>query len=105
MIRIVTSLVFALAVAACGGSKVSALKTPATGTSGITVIALMPNGGLLADAFGVELANHGYTIIDAATTSTMMIRLKVDFLDGARRQAPPAHGHKCRLTAKCIKVA
>ena len=36
----------------------------------------MPGGGLLADAVAVELVSRGLTVIDPASTSNMMVRLK-----------------------------
>jgi len=70
----------ALFVAACGGTKISTLPAVSgnAGSTPIRTIALAPNGGLLADAVGVELANRGYTIIDAADTSSMMVRLNMN---------------------------
>jgi hypothetical protein len=48
------------------------------------VIALVPGGGLMADAVGVELANRGFTVIDPASTSNMMIRLNLNEVEIAR---------------------
>ena len=52
----------------CGGSKISAVPVANAGGQNVHSIALAPNGGLLADAVGVELANRGYEIIDSAST-------------------------------------
>jgi hypothetical protein len=39
---------------------------------------MAPDGGLLADAVAVELSNRGYTVIDGAATSRMMVRLNLN---------------------------
>lgn len=44
-------------------------------------IALMPGGGVLADAVAVELANMGFTVIEAEATSALMARLNLDEFD------------------------
>ena len=81
------SLLAALSVtllSACASSKVSTNSTPNQIKALVKVIAFAPGGGLLADAVGVELANRGFTIIDSATTSTMMIRLNLNEIEIAR---------------------
>jgi hypothetical protein len=42
----------------------------------VKTIAIMPSRGLLADAVAAELMNHGFTIIDAAATSNLMIHFR-----------------------------
>jgi hypothetical protein len=68
---------------ACGMSHVSTVSTPGAKVS-VRTIAIMPGGGLLADAVAVELMNRGFTIIDAASTSNMMIRLNLNEVEIAR---------------------
>ncbi|MCX7361242.1 MAG: hypothetical protein NTV97_05110 [Alphaproteobacteria bacterium] len=87
MIRFcVVAISFALLLSGCGGTKISTLPaTPAeTLSSPVRVIALAPNGGLLADAVGVELANRGYTVVDAADTSSMMVRFNMNEVEVQR---------------------
>ena len=45
---------------------------------------MAPGGGLLADAVAVELANRGFTVIDPATTSNLLIRLNVTEIEVAQ---------------------
>jgi hypothetical protein len=45
---------------------------------------MMPGGGLLADAVGVELSSRGFTIIDPAATSSMMVRLNMNEVEIAQ---------------------
>ncbi len=68
----------------CGGSKISTVPVASAGGQNIHSIALAPNGGLLADAVGVELANRGYEIIDSASTSSMMVRLNMNEVEVQR---------------------
>jgi hypothetical protein len=74
---IAISLISALLVA-CASAKVSSLPVTTKVHVAVKVIALAPDGGLLADAVGVELANRGYTIIDTASMSKMMVRLGIN---------------------------
>ena len=75
VVFIVTTIVL---LSACAGSKISTLPVSSTVSHPINAIALAPEGGLLAEAVGIELSNRGYTIIDAATTSRMLVRLNMD---------------------------
>jgi hypothetical protein len=50
----------------------------------VKVIAFGPGGGLLADAVGVELSNRGFTVIDSATTSSMMVRMNMNEVEISR---------------------
>src|SRR3989344_4038094 len=43
----------------------------------IRSIALMPSGGALADAIGIELLNYGFEIIDTGKLTNLMIRFNL----------------------------
>jgi hypothetical protein len=45
---------------------------------------MMPGGGLLADAVAVELMNHGFTVIDSAAMSNMMVRFNLNEVEISR---------------------
>jgi hypothetical protein len=50
----------------------------------IESIALLPAGGVAADAIGIELLQYGFNVYDTETTSSIMIRLnltEVEFSD------------------------
>jgi len=47
---------------------------------------MAPSGGLLADAVAVELSNQGYTVIDAADMSQLMIRMNMNEIEIAQPQ-------------------
>lgn len=65
----------------CATSKVSRLPITTQATHPIKAIAMAPEGGLLAEAIGIELSNLGYTIIDPTTTSKLMMRLNIDEIE------------------------
>jgi hypothetical protein len=69
---------------ACASSKLSSLPVTTKPSHPVKVIALAPDGGLLADAVGVEFANRGYRLIDAASTSKMLVRLNLNEVEIAR---------------------
>jgi hypothetical protein len=60
---------------ACACSQVSRLsgRIPSDLT-----IAVAPNGGVLAEAIGIELFNRGYAIVDSSQMLNLMIRLNIE---------------------------
>ena len=70
----------------CATSKVSQLPVVVSATHSVRAIAMAPEGGLLAEAVGIELSNIGYTIIDCSTTSKLLIRLNIDEIELAKPQ-------------------
>jgi len=74
----------ALFLTGCASSKVSSLPVSNQAKHTVKVIAFAPGGGLLADSVGVELSNRGFTVIDASTTSSMMVRLNLNEIEIAR---------------------
>jgi hypothetical protein len=47
-------------------------------THAVRSIAMAPSGGLLADAIAVELFSRGYTVIDSAETTGLLVRLNLN---------------------------
>lgn len=80
-----TPIIFLLS--GCGSSKLSTLPVMHEEQHSVQIIALAPEGGLLAEAVGIELSNRGYTIIDSASTSKLLIRLNIGELEVANPQA------------------
>ena len=79
---IVCLIVSAIGCAAPAQDRVSTL--PAAKVSHpIQVLAIAPNGRSLANAVGVELSKHGFTIVNAATTSNLIARLNISEADVA----------------------
>jgi hypothetical protein len=59
----------------CGSyAHVSVVRTQSQMASPIKTIALMPGGGVLADAIGTELLRYGFNIIDTEKISSLMVR-------------------------------
>jgi hypothetical protein len=83
-IRLAIFLCLGLALAGCSTAQVSSFSSPQVPKVPIKTIAMMPGGGLLADAVAVELANRGLTIIDPASTSNMMVRLNLNEIEISR---------------------
>ena len=71
----------------CGSSKLSTLPVMHKEQYSVQTIALAPEGGLLAEAVGIELSNRGYIIIDSTSTSKLLIRLNIGELEVANPQA------------------
>ena len=83
------SLVVALAffIAGCAGSRVSVTGTSSRIPQPINTIALMPGGGILADAIGVEFSNHGFNVIESSAMTALMARLNLDEFELAQPQS------------------
>jgi hypothetical protein len=79
--KIVGICLLAMVVVSCASSKMSALPINTVSTHPVRAIAMAPEGGLLAEAVGIELSNLGYTLIDSATTSRLLVRLNMDEIE------------------------
>ena len=79
--RTLFALPLSVALAGCASSTISSLPAATQAKHAVKTIAFAPGGGLLADAVGVELANRGFTVIDSATTTPMMIRLNLSEIE------------------------
>lgn len=58
----------------CAAPKVNLFRTQAPMTSPIRTIALMPSGGVLADAIGLELLRYGFNVVDTGKITSLMVR-------------------------------
>ena len=70
----------------CASSKVSQLPVTNEASHPVRAIAMAPEGGLVAEAVGLELSNLGYTIIDSSSTSNLLVRLNMDEIEIATPQ-------------------
>jgi hypothetical protein len=77
-IRFALSALAIILTTACASSKISSLPVSGQRQQVINVIAFAPGGGMLSEAVGVELSNMGFTIIDAASTSDMLVRMNLN---------------------------
>ena len=67
-----------ISLAGCATSSVSVNSSSSADLSEIRRVALMPSGGPLADAIGIELLSYGLDVIDTATTTGLLARLNLD---------------------------
>jgi len=58
----------------CAGPKMNISRPPNGLPHEIKSIALMPSGGVLADAIGVELLRYGFDVIDTGKITSFMVR-------------------------------
>lgn len=72
---------FFMVLAGCAASKVSQPVSLRPLPEPVTKIALAPSGGVLADAIGTELFNHGFEVIDTQATSNFLIRSNLDEIE------------------------
>ena len=73
VLLLLLSLTF-LIVTGCAAPQVNVIRSQAPIEGPIRTIALMPSGGALADAIGLELLRFGFNIIDTGKISGLMIR-------------------------------
>lgn len=78
----------------CASSKVSSLPISGTAIHSVKVIAFTPGGGLVADAIGIELSNRGFTVIDSATITGMMIRMGINEVEITRPEGLSKFKHQ-----------
>lgn len=76
----VSSLALALSTA-CSGATMSTPQNLRPLPEKIESVALAPSGGVLADAIGTELFNHGIQVIDTQETSNYLVRLNLDEIE------------------------
>jgi len=70
-----------ISLVGCASSKMSVSRNPIALPQEVKKIALMPSGGPLADAIGIELLNYGYEIIDTTTVTGYMARYNLDEIE------------------------
>lgn len=63
-----------LMVTGCAAPQLNVVRSQTPLESPIRTIALMPSGGVLADAIGLELLRFGFNVIDTGKISGLMIR-------------------------------
>lgn len=86
-IRTLLAIFVSLSVlSGCAASQVSSTGPTSGPSVEVKSIAMMPGGGLLADAVAVELSNRGFTIIDSASTTNLMVRLNINEIEIAQPQ-------------------
>lgn len=84
--KIFIFLLIPILLSSCASSRVSTAPVGTNSKHPVQSIAMAPEGGLLAEAVGIELANLGYTLFDSASTSRLLVRLNLDEFEVATPQ-------------------
>lgn len=80
-------LFFVLAMlSGCAGPRLNVSRSPNSLPHPVKTVALMPSGGVLADAVGIELLNLGLDVIDTAAVTSLMARFNLTEVELAQRQ-------------------
>ena len=74
MKKSLSTILIALALAGCADSSVSSTPVRHAHFGQINSIAINPSSGLMAEAVSAELSNRGFTMIDTAELSNLMVR-------------------------------
>lgn len=81
-------LVVVLAVCAqlvgCATQGMDVSRSASSAGTTIKRIALMPGGGVLAEAVGIQLMNQGFDVVDMSSATSTSARLNLDELEIAR---------------------
>ena len=81
MKKLICLLVLVMLVGGCAGARLNVSRNPNQLPQKINKVALMPSGGVLADAIGIELLNYGYSVIDTSTVTGYMARYNLNELE------------------------
>ena len=79
-------IVCAFLVSRCAGPSMNVSRSPNMVPHAVKTLALMPSGGVLADAIGIELLKFGFDIVDSATVTSYMARINLTELEFAYPQ-------------------
>ena len=71
-------LVFSLLLIGCATPSVSVNTSNQANLSSVERVALMPSGGPLADAIGINLLSYSLDIVDTSTTTGILARLNLN---------------------------
>lgn len=77
MKQIILFIVVTFFVNGCATSRISNSKINIGKSHSVKVIALAPDGGLMADAIGIELYNLGLRVVDSNETTEIMVQSNI----------------------------
>lgn len=86
MKNIIAISMIIMVIGGCATSKTNISRNPNALPQNVSRIALMPSGGSLADAVGIELLNYGYDVIDTSTVTGYMVRYNLNEMELALPQ-------------------
>lgn len=81
MKRISWLVVMAIVLSGCATAVMNVSRNPNQPPQKITKVALLPSGGALADAIGIELLNGGHQIIDTTAVTGYMARYNLNEIE------------------------
>ncbi len=70
----------------CAGPRTNVSRSPDALPHDVRTVALMPSGGVLADAVGIELLNLGLDVVDTSTMTSFMARFNLTEVEFAHPQ-------------------
>lgn len=108
MKNLVLLLLVILFSISCASSKISKSKINVKSSHRVNVIAMAPDGGVMADAIGIELYNLGIRVVDSNETTEIMIRSNVaslKFLERKNLRILKDAGIDGYLTIKAVFLA
>lgn len=81
------------------------IAAPPGGSEPIKTVALAPNGGVLADAIGLELLKFGFEVFDTAQVSSLMVRMnltEMEVLEPQNLLRLKGQGIDCMLQVRAV---
>ena len=84
--RVLFTVLIAFLASGCVALKTTVFSSKVPLEKPIHTIALMPSGGVLADAIGLELLQFGFDIIDTARVPSILIRDNLSEIELAQPQ-------------------
>lgn len=65
----------------CASQSLEVSRAPSAASKKINRIALMPGGGVLAEAVGIQLMTQGFDVVDMSTSTSASIRVNLNELE------------------------
>jgi len=81
-----TIILSAALLSGCAGPRMNISRSTIALSHPVKTVALMPSGGVLADAIGIELLNFGLDVVDTATVTSIMARFNLTEVELAHPQ-------------------
>ena len=76
----------ALFLMGCASQSMKVSKSPSSVHKNVQRIALMPGGGVLAEAIGIQMMSQGFDVVDMSSSTSISARLNLDDLEITKPQ-------------------
>jgi len=87
LLMVITTLIVSMVpLSGCAGPRMNVSRTPGALPHVVRTVTLMPSGGVLADAVGIEFLNFGLDVVDTATVTSLMARFNLTEVELAHPQ-------------------